>query len=1232
MSDQASANKTASLQDPESLLLRIRAAELRAARETAAVHKFSADAGDSAAQQPIWGVALSGGGIRSASVGLGLIQHLARSSGFGRAPKLSTSAPEQPADPVAEQAATAAKDESLLDDFDYLSSASGGGYTSSLLQALLLRNGPTTVQRALSAAGNDAHVLPWLRQHSSFLNPSKGAVSGDTLGLIGRVVGPVAVVLSLFLAMGVALCVGLVLLLDTYRYWVTHTSELFWEKTIGTAAILVLIGTSAIWPAVGPLRNLPQQSRSAVNLMLLSIGCLGLSLVALDAEGLKQLDGWVQLIGISVFCGLLATLRKATAWQRCKRAVIATVATLIGLLCFLQLAQGMHGFLDQRQELLMILFAPAVMALLIYFAGVVYQSLAGDLVSNQVREFWARQPAKLIVMVGIAIPLLVIAVFATPYLLQQANSVNAAIDEAGGIAWIAATAWALYKGQALVPETGTSAPTVPISLQILVPLVALGILGSVGWISAQSLLHFGSVNCDPSACFGSWALTLEFWDKWLAVTVPSGWVVLLVLIVASLVLLFRLDPNVISHSAFYADRLSRAFLAPSRILAGTQRDPDPVVGFDSKDDLGLSTLLERPALRFAQLLRPYPLICAAVNVSGRDQLDWQDRKAASFILAPIWSGYLPADRVDPDSSDSRHMLAGDPAPVASAPFDPERLSTQLKLGQAMAISGAAANPLMGSGSKPLLRVLMTLFNVRLGWWVPNRAARKTEKSGRAKLPGLHLLREMLGMADLDHRFLHLSDGGHFENLGIYELVRRRCRFIIVCDAGADPDYLFDDLGRAVRLCRVDLGAEISIDVSGIKPNEDGLAERACAVGTIRYGDGTEGTLLLLKPAITGQEAADVRHYAAVNPAFPQQTTADQFFDEAQFESYRQLGLHIAEEALRPMEGADQIGSVSDQEEALNRLCRAWTPPAPFNDTAFSSHADTIARVFRDLSDESELNFLIEEFYPEWVPVAMQGKNRPFDELPSNLQLQQGFGFCQSLIQLMEQVYLDLRLDRFHDHPDNQGWMNVFHHWSWSPTFRLTWALTQSIFGARFVDFCQRHLELWRVLSLAEQTSDAIASEPWSDLDSELQSPEQERADLLINGLEATLITQQREELRALSARTDVASGVTRQSKTVPLQYQIAVRREGSPVQVCVGYALLQRCQGGTPTLFALRIRDHLRNLGHSRRFQSLLAKHGVSAVPALMASNYGDEPVVTAERKRTLASQFNRLGATVSPD
>jgi hypothetical protein len=231
------------------------------------------------------------------------------------------------------------------------------------------------------------------------------------------------------------------------------------------------------------------------------------------------------------------------------------------------------------------------------------------------------------------------------------------------------------------------------------------------------------------------------------------------------------------------------------------------------------------------------------------------------------------------------------APTKEAGCKRPESADGMTLGTAVAISGAAASPNMGSYSAPALAFLMTLFDVRLGWWVGNPAHRKAWLRGSPIIGFVSLLRELMGATNDDNQYVYLSDGGHFENLAVYELVRRGCRLIVACDASCDGGYGFGDLHNAIERCRTDFGVEIELDTTDLKP-EDGLSQGHFAVGKIHYTPGSEandGVLIYLKPTLLADDPADVLGYKATNPHFPHDTTANQWFDEAHFENYRALG-------------------------------------------------------------------------------------------------------------------------------------------------------------------------------------------------------------------------------------------------------------------------------------------------------------------------------------------------------
>ena len=136
------------------------------------------------------------------------------------------------------------------------------------------------------------------------------------------------------------------------------------------------------------------------------------------------------------------------------------------------------------------------------------------------------------------------------------------------------------------------------------------------------------------------------------------------------------------------------------------------------------------------------------------------------------------------------------------------------------------------------------------------------------------------------------------------MIMRRCKYIVVSDAGQDSDYAFEDLGNAIRKIRIDLGVEITMGEVQMYPRNAQKKGVYFAMGKIDYstvdkniaesGASYEGVLIYVKPAFYGDEPIDVFNYAQSSITFPHETTADQFFSESQFESYRSLGLYIAD--------------------------------------------------------------------------------------------------------------------------------------------------------------------------------------------------------------------------------------------------------------------------------------------------------------------------------------------------
>lgn len=293
--------------------------------------------------------------------------------------------------------------------------------------------------------------------------------------------------------------------------------------------------------------------------------------------------------------------------------------------------------------------------------------------------------------------------------------------------------------------------------------------------------------------------------------------------------------------------------------------------------------------------RPMHMVNAALNLVAGQNLAWQERKAESFTFSPLHSGsYRLGYRSSVDY--------GGPAGVT--------------LGTAVTISGAAASPNMGYHSSLPLALLMAFFNVRLGWWLGNPGPHGDETFRDASPSNAlrPLVAEALGDTDDTFPYVYLSDGGHFENLGIYEMVLRRRRFIVVSDGGCDGQFAFEDLGNAIRKIRTDFGIPIEMDEPmNLFPRTDTKHGKYCALGRIRYsavdGGVTDGVLLYFKPAVyLDDEPKDVYNYAKACADFPHESTADQFFSESQFESYRALGNHVIDDLCA---GLNRLGLTNE---------------------------------------------------------------------------------------------------------------------------------------------------------------------------------------------------------------------------------------------------------------------------------------------------------------------------------
>jgi hypothetical protein len=273
------------------------------------------------------------------------------------------------------------------------------------------------------------------------------------------------------------------------------------------------------------------------------------------------------------------------------------------------------------------------------------------------------------------------------------------------------------------------------------------------------------------------------------------------------------------------------------------------------------------------------LINAAVNLPASPNPELRGRNTDFFVFA-------------------QHYCGGPSVGYWPTP-EWEARDKHLDLGTAMAISGAAAAPRMGTFTSSKYTALLAMLNVRLGYWL------RTPRAVRIASPvpgGLYFAREILGRMHEDLPYVNLSDGGHIENMGLYELLRRRCRYMVLIDGEADPQHSFGGLLNALRMAQIDLGVRIEPDLADLRLGIEPFKRSHFAMARVHYSDdqpdgAVQGLLLVIKLALTGNESELLMQYRERNPAFPHQSTAQQLFSESQFEAYRALGEHAADAAF-----------------------------------------------------------------------------------------------------------------------------------------------------------------------------------------------------------------------------------------------------------------------------------------------------------------------------------------------
>lgn len=885
------------------------------------------------------GLAFSGGGIRSATFNLGILQALAKNN--------------------------------LLRTFDYLSTVSGGGYISGWLMAWMHHQdiGVCEIERRLATppkAPQEAADQPevhFLREYSNYLTPRKGLLGADFWAFVASylrntMLNQMILVLALLsLLLVPRTFVHVLHMLEVAEVQVQQrypenvqqylTSQnfalLLGVVFAGMAVIFIGLNFLTMEAAVTevheqesqrPEKKAPEKDAQkpcekkadcwfakqwAVQLCIIVPLFLA---AALFTYGFGQfLTDWGILnhpwllppllggvIYLAQWTGAFIALTVVGYFLR-KRIDISVAdipgeylvlstalvtGAIIGYLCLpfarLLIPQGAAPGVVYSKWHVMTFGVPAEV-LIMLLAGVLHIGLMGRGFSDAHREWWGRLGGWMLLYAAGWFAFFLIAIY-FPWGVGQLycwgqNRIGHPITFGGVAVWIASTLYGVLFGKSKstseILPSDTWKKKLPAYAAKITPYIF--ILGS---LLASSLL---------AAVLAAWATdngrpVLAFPDDWsFSPLVPA---LCGVLMIAALLLSWRVDINQFSIHYLYRNRLIRCYLGASV----ADRHAQPFTGFSEADNLPLGKLripLESPDSKYG---RPLPIFNTSLNVVRGKELALQTRKARSFAFTPGHSGFT---RAVPGGRGWQSFYAPTSKGAAKMPGFPDGLT----LGTAIAISGAAASPNMGFYSQPALGLLMTIFDVRLGWWLGN-PGKDNWSCGSPRLGFYWLLRELFGATNDDSEFVYLSDGGHFENLGVYELVRRRCKLIVACDASCDPGYSFGDLHNAMERCRTDFGVDISFEVlAPLRPKPDS-ADSECkrsqahyAVGKIHYNPESpldDGTIIYIKPALVEGDPRDVLAYEQIDKAFPHDSTTNQWFDETHFESYRALGEAAGEAA------------------------------------------------------------------------------------------------------------------------------------------------------------------------------------------------------------------------------------------------------------------------------------------------------------------------------------------------
>ena len=806
------------------------------------------------------GLAFSGGGIRSATFNLGVLQKLAETGALPR--------------------------------FDYLSTVSGGGYIGSWFSTWIKHDRSLTkvidrldTTKSSDPLAEEVRPVRWLRMFSNYLSPNSSIMSVDawTVGvtwLRNTLINQVVLLLILLTVLSfINLMFRVWAILKSEQVHFTIQNVLVYSSVIMIVGVILATAGMRTYNMAYPAGRLVSFGKNAILAQLLIIWTVVVAMVVtwwLCVEDCtRNFALHLSLLwpaAIPVFFGMII-IAYVGGYHRLeekvyKRSIVPILLSSLfasaGGVVVLACAWELIGLIRHHNadDSKIIVFGIPMIIEAICITIVIRMALMGKYFPDERREWWGRMGAVVHRFMFWWIIVSAAALLLPPYLKCPDLSIGNISIFASWSAFISFAVRYAYTSKTSDGEGAGFAQYKDIIVRVAPYVFMVGFL-----LLGSFLIEIIEKEIPDDITASHLART------YLILTIFLG------LLTAGLS--WRVGVNEFSLHDFYRNRLVRGYLAAARRRTDREKTANSFTNFDRRDDQPLADYCTKKGY-----CGPYPLINTTLNASTVSELDRQDRKAESFIFSPLYSGFDFNNTSSSASSKSGIFKYGyRPTVKYSAKGGPN-------IGTAMAISGAAVSPNMGYHSSSATSFLLTIFNVRLGRWTGNPRRKNWQKS-EPRFGLSYLLKDLVGNSDIDSDYVYLSDGGHFDNMGLYELIRRRCTYIVLGDAEEDHNASCEGLANAIRRCRIDFGVQIEIDVKPItdKIVDTGFSKSHVRHGVITYPDKKKGKLVYIKSTLTGDEETDVREYYLKNTKFPHESTGDQFFNEAQFESYRKLGYH-----------------------------------------------------------------------------------------------------------------------------------------------------------------------------------------------------------------------------------------------------------------------------------------------------------------------------------------------------